>query len=70
MMTKQSVINQISKYNIDVNKTMNDLEEALSNKNISFNNIIAVITYNRESEMEFSLVTTPSHDIHIKSKKL
>lgn len=70
-MTKQSVINQINKYSdkIDCNKVIEELDSKLKENNLDFNKVISIFTYNRDNNIEFSVLTTPDANIHIIAKK-
>lgn len=70
-MTKQSVINQINRYSdkIDCNKVIEELDSKLKENNLDFNKVISIFTYNRDNNIEFSVLTTPDANIHIIAKK-
>lgn len=71
---RESLKQNISKYlesrkiNIDNNKIEENLdkfEEDMKKFNINYKNIYNMFTYNRDTEIKFSFLTTPMYNIYI-----
>ena len=71
-MNINQIKSQIDTYSsvIDSKKALSDLDKALKDNNINYSNIICIFTYNYETEIRFSLLTSPSYPINIICKKL
>lgn len=54
---------------INVEETFKEIEKELNHYNISWNNIICIFTYNSETSIKFSFLTSPSYNINIIAKK-
>ena len=54
---------------INVEETFKEIEKELNHYNISWNNIICIFTYNSETNIKFSFLTSPRYNINIIAEK-
>ena len=66
-MTKESLIRQLRSYSMipTPDEWADDIEKALKENNLEIKNLITVLIYNRDTEIEISLFTTPNKDIKL-----
>lgn len=70
-MVREQFLNKLKTYTFILNpeKEVDNIEKELRKYNIGFENVNMFLVYNRDDEIEFSLMTKPEYHIHIHIKK-
>lgn len=70
-MTKECLSTLLNSFSciLDSKQKIEDIEKALRDNGLSLDNLVTVFTYNRDKEVELSLMTKPNKDIHLYYKK-
>ena len=71
MMSNKSLCNTLNSYTCILNpeKVADIIEEVLKEKGYDLSHLLSCFVYNREDEIEISLLTSPNLDIKIKLTK-
>lgn len=67
-MTRQQLIHRLDSYSnvLDIEEAADKIERTFEEAGLSIENITSILIYHRNKELEFSFVTKPMSDIHVR----